>query len=114
LATRPNVVGTLTYPHTVNEWFDTSAFAAPSAFGFFGNAGVGIIRGPHENVWNWALFKSFPVTERARLQFRAEAFNIWNHASFGNVDTSVGSGTFGQITSALNPRILELALRVSF
>jgi len=113
LASRPDVVGKLAYPHTVNEWFDTSAFAAP-AFGFFGNAGVGSIRGPAENVWNWALYKSFPVTERARLQFRGEAFNIWNHTSFGNVDTNVGSGTYGQITSALNPRILELALRLSF
>jgi len=113
LAGRPNVVGKLSYPHKVGEWFDTSAFGAP-AFGFFGNAGVGSIRGPVENVWNWALYKTFPITERARLQFRGEFFNIWNHTSFGNVDTNVGSGTYGQITSALNPRILEFALRASF
>jgi hypothetical protein len=113
LANRPDVVGKLSYPHKVGEWFDTSAFAAP-AFGFFGNAGVGSIRGPIENVWNWALYKSFPVTERANLQFRGEFFNIWNHTSFGNLDTNVGSGTYGQITSALNPRIMEFALKLSF
>jgi len=103
----------LSYPRKVGEWFNTGAFAPP-AFGFFGNAGVGTIRGPAENVWNWALYKTFPIRERAKIQFRGEFFNIWNHPSFGNVDTSVGSGTYGQVTSALNPRILEFALRVSF
>jgi hypothetical protein len=113
LASRPNVVGALTYPHTVSDWFSASTFAAP-AWGFYGNAGVGIIRSPAENVWNWALYKTFPITERFRLQFRAEFFNIFNHTSFGNVDTNVGSGTYGQVTSALNPRILEFALRLNF
>jgi Carboxypeptidase regulatory-like domain len=113
LASRPNVVGSLSYPHTVNEWFNTSAFAAP-AYGFFGDAGVGIIRGPIENVWNWALYKSFPITERANLQFRGEFFNVFNHPSFGNVDTNLGDADFGQITSALNPRIMEFGLRLSF
>ena len=113
LASRPNVVGKLTYPRKVNQWFDTSVFAAPD-YGFYGNAGVGIIRGPSENVWNWALYKNFPIREFARLQFRGEFFNVFNHTSFGNVDTSVGSGTYGEITSALNPRILEFALRLTF
>jgi len=107
------VAGALTYPHTVAEWFSTGSFVAPP-WGFYGNAGVGIIRSPAENVWNWALYKTFPITERFRLQFRAEFFNIFNHPSFGNVDTNLGSGTFGQVTSALNPRILEFALRLTF
>ena len=113
LASRPNVVGSLSYPRTVSEWFNTSAFA-PAAWGFYGNAGVGSIRSPSENVWNWALYKTFPITERLNLEFRGEFFNIFNHASFGNVDTNFDSGTYGQITSALNPRILEFALRVNF
>lgn len=113
LASRPNVVGKLTYPRKLNQWFDTSAFAPP-AFGFFGNAGVGLIRGPNESVWNWSLYKTFPVTERANFQFRAEFFNIFNHPNFNNVDTGLGSGTYGQITSALDPRIMEFAMRLSF
>ncbi|HSM78468.1 MAG TPA: hypothetical protein VLT57_12605, partial [Bryobacteraceae bacterium] len=113
LASRPNVVGALSYPHTVDQWFSTGTFA-PAPWGFYGNAGVGIIRSPSEDVWNWALYKTFPLTERFKLQFRGEFFNIFNHASFGNVDTSVGSGTYGQVTSALNPRILEFALRLNF
>jgi hypothetical protein len=65
-------------------------------------------------MWNWALSKSFPMGERAKLQFRSEFFNIWNHPNFNTVDTGVGSPTFGQVTSALNPRILEFALRLDF
>jgi hypothetical protein len=113
LASRPNVVGTLTYRHTVDECFNTNAFAAP-AYGFFGNAGVGSIRGPKETVFNWALYKTFPIRERVNLQFRGEFFNVFNHTNLNNVDTSVGSGTYGQVTSALDPRILEFALRLQF
>ncbi len=113
LASRPDVIGKLTFPHKLNQWFNTGAFAAP-AFGFYGNAGVGSIRGPIENTWNWALYKTFPITEQVKLQFRSEFFNFMNHPSFSNVDTSLGSGTYGQITSALNPRILEFAMRLTF
>lgn len=112
---RPDVVGTLTYPGTVAEWFNTSAFAAPPN-GFFGNAGVGIIQGPSEKAVNVALFKSFPIKERAHFEFRAEAFNVANHTNFnpGGISTTVGSGNFGQITSALDPRILEFAAKLIF
>ena len=112
-ASRPDVVGKLTYPHKVSQWFNTAAFA-PGAWGFYGNAGVGSIRSPSENVWNWSLYKTFPITEKFKLQFRSEFFNVFNHTSFGNVDTGFGSGTYGQITSALNPRIMEFALRLTF
>ena len=97
----------------LDEWFDTSAFAAP-AFGFFGNARNGIIRGPGYTSVNVSLYKTFPLGERFNLQFRAEAFNVLNHPNFKNVDTGVGSGSYGQVTSAGDPRILELALKVSF
>lgn len=94
-------------------WFNTSAFTAPP-FGFFGNCGPGSIPGPPEDTWNWALFKTFPITERLRMQFRAEAFNIWNHPSFTYVSTGLGSGSFGQVTGALDPRNVELVLRFDF
>ena len=113
LAIRPDVVGRLTLPKKLSEWFNTSAYAAP-AFGFYGNAGVGSIRGPSENIWNWALYKTFPIRERVNVQFRSEFFNVFNHPSFLGLDTSLGSGTYGQITSALDPRIMEFALRLSF
>jgi hypothetical protein len=113
IANRPDQVGANRQLGHLDEWFDTSAFAAP-AFGFFGNARNGIIRGPGYTSVNVSLYKTFPMGERFRLQFRAEAFNVLNHPNFKNVDTGVGSGSFGQVTSAGDPRILELALKVSF
>lgn len=113
LATRPNCIGPIGGPKTLTEWFNTSAYAAP-AFGFFGNCANGIIRGPGEQDWNWALFKTFPVGERARFQFRAEFFNIWNHPNFSGVSTAYGSGNFGQVTSAQAGRTIEFALRLDF
>ncbi|MBI3665778.1 MAG: carboxypeptidase regulatory-like domain-containing protein [Acidobacteria bacterium] len=113
LASRPDLIGTVAGPKTLGQWFNTGAFAAP-AYGFFGNAGTGLIRGPGENTWNVALFKAFPFNERTRLRFRAEAFNLWNHPSFSAVSTAVGAGNYGQVTTALEPRIMEFSLRLDF
>lgn len=113
LATRPNCDGSTAGPKTVQKWFNTGAFSAP-AFGFFGNCGTGDIRGPGENTWNWALFKTFPIKEKLKIQFRAEFFNIWNHPNFANISNNYGSGSFGQVTTALDPREIEFALHLSF
>jgi hypothetical protein len=113
MARRPDLVGQVAGPKTLQAWFNTSAFAAP-AYGFYGTAGTGLIRGPGEMTWNWSLFKTVPVRERFKFQVRAEAFNIWNHPNFDAVGTALGSGTYGTVTRALEPRILEFALRVSF
>jgi hypothetical protein len=95
------------------EWFNPASLAAPP-YGFFGNAGQDVIPGPPLDSWNWALYKSFPMGERFKWQFRAEAFNIWNHPNFYGIDAGVGDPTIGQLTSALDPRILEFALRLDF
>ena len=114
LATRPSAVGGgVEGPKTIQRWFNTDAFAAPP-FGFFGNAGTGLIQGPGEQTWNWALFKAFPIKERAKIEFRVEAFNIWNHPNFDAVSTALGSANFGEITRAMEPRILEFGLRFDF
>jgi hypothetical protein len=114
LAGRPNLTGqNLTYPKTVSEWFNTAAFAAPG-YGYFGNAGVGIIRGPGLINFDMAGYKDFHITERQKIEFRGELFNIFNHTNFSGVSTALGSGTFGQVTSALDPRIVEFALRYQF
>lgn len=115
LATFPDVVPgqSLSYPKEVHQWFNTAAFAAPP-YGFFGNAGQGLIRGPGIVNFDMAFYKDFTFKERQTIEFRGELFNIFNHANFSAVNTSVGSAQYGQVTSALDPRIVEFALRYHF
>jgi hypothetical protein len=95
------------------QYFNTAAFA-PAASGTFGNAGRGILRGPGFFDVDASLFKEFHFTERFKLQFRAEVFNLENRANFQNPTASVSSGTFGRITSAYDPRVLQFALKLFF
>jgi hypothetical protein len=114
LAIRPNQNGPVHLLKKKTEWFDTSTFSAP-AYGEYGNAGIGTIRGPREISFNIATYKTFQLHDRLALQFRAEAFNFLNHPNFGVVDTNYGdTARFGQVTSALDPRILEFSLRLQF
>jgi hypothetical protein len=90
------------------------AFGLPPA-GSIGNVGKGALRGPNYINWDTGLFKSFPLSaERVRLQIRAEFFNVLNRANFNNPNTTVSSGGFGTITSAQDPRIGQLALKLLF
>jgi hypothetical protein len=119
---RPNIAGGISYPKTVNQWF-TGNFSNPAcATGpdCYGNLGFDAITGPGRQNWDMSLLKNFAFTERFKMEFRAEAFNIWNHPQFeGNANTgglgnNFGSGNFGQITSAYDPRELQLALKLMF
>ena len=121
--TRPNLTGPISYPHSTNEWFSTSAFSAPPCLtgpDCYGNLGFDAIRGPGRNNVDLSLFKTFAVTERFRAQFRADAFNTFNHPQFqGNEDTgglgnNLGAGNFGQITQAYDGRELQLAMKFIF
>lgn len=116
LATRPDCVAGVnpnSGPKTVQQWFNTSAFAEP-AFGSFGNCGTGVIRSPGEQNFNWALYKSFPIGERLKLQFRSEFFNVFNHPNFGAIQTGLGAPNFGAVTSALEERQIEFGLRLDW
>ncbi len=114
LATRPDISGkSIGGPKTAQEWFNTAAFTAPP-FGYFGDAAPGSIYGPGAMDFDMALYKDFHFTERTMLEFRAEAFNVFNHTNFSGVQTALGAGNYGEVTSALDPRIMEFALRFSF
>jgi hypothetical protein len=113
LAARPDQIAQLHKVGTLNEWFDTSAFAAP-AYGFYGDARNGTIRGPSYTSVNVSLYKTFPIYDRLALQVRAEAFNVLNHPNFRNVDTGLGDGSYGQVNSAGDPRIMEFAMKLNF
>jgi len=111
---RPNVTGDPnTSSHTVAAWFNTSAFSQPAAY-TFGNAGVGIIRGPGVIQIDMSLIRNFKITERVRTEFRTEVFNIINHTNLGNPGTTFGSATFGVISSAAPARQIQLGVRITF
>ena len=101
--------------HTVGEWFNTAAFAAP-AVGALGDAGHNSLRGPGRDNWNLSLFKSFVLSESrgSRFELRVETFNTWNHTEFNQVSNGLGSSNFGQVTSAFDPRIFQLGGKIYF
>jgi hypothetical protein len=125
LANRPNSTGVsarLDNP-TPERWFDTSQFVNPQLY-TFGNAGRTLpdVRSPGVVNFDLSAIKDTQIVERLRLQFRAEMFNFLNHTNYGtpNVTFSPGanglnqSATFGTITSARDPRIIQFGLRLVF
>ncbi len=115
---RPNLVGNPELPEdqrTVARWFNTDAFAAFSpAPQAFGNAGIGIMRGPGMANFDFTLAKNFRVTDRRSFQFRTEFFNAFNHANFGPPNIMRDSSGFGQILTAANARIIQFGLKFYF
>jgi hypothetical protein len=94
-------------------WFNTAAFA-PAPFGSFGNSGRNILDGPGLQTFNVSVLKNTSFGERGSLQFRAEFFNVLNRANFSLPDNFVGSPTFGQISSAGDPRRVQFGLKWLF
>jgi hypothetical protein len=117
-ADRPNLLlGVPFFPagtRTPNRWFNPAAFAVAPP-GHYGNAGRDIIEGPGIFTWDLGLMKNFSLTERTKLQFRGEFFNITNHPNFGTPDALVDTPEAGIISSTTtNPRQMQFALRLSF
>jgi len=124
---RPNIVPGVSFVPaggaTPSDWINLAGFATPAS-GTFGNAGRDMARAP--SLWqaDVGLSKRIPLRERCQLQFRAEAFNIFNRAQFGAPDGtfSDGQGEFGVITQPVNttpigmgtPRQIQFALRLEF
>ncbi len=105
----------LSAPHSAAQWFNTAAFAdVPPGELRAGNAHRATIVGPSFHQENISLLKNFKIHEETSLQFRAEAFNVLNRTGYDVIDTQLGSGTFGQVIGAHEPRILQLALKLNF
>jgi hypothetical protein len=98
---------------TVTHWFDLTAYKVASA-GFQGNAGRNKIIGPPFRNLDFSITKNFSFTERVRLQYRAEFFNVLNHANFGFPDANISNVTAGVISSAYDGRDIQMGLRLQF
>jgi hypothetical protein len=81
----------------------------------WGNSMVGAIMGPGQNNWDLSIIKHTKITESLNTEFRAEFYNVWNHAQFNPPVNDVADGTFGQVqNSSVPPRIVQFALKLLF
>ena len=125
---RAEVVGPLTYPKTMAHWFSQATFVAPAALQWSDQQRNDVV-GPQTNMWNMALYKAFQVKENARVEFRAETFNTFNHPNWANPGANVTGGVYGAsnagacttstncgvITNTSNaPRVFQLGLKFLF
>jgi len=99
----------------LDRYFDTSQFTQPTAF-TYGNVARSLpdVRTPGATTFDLSLSKNTRVTERARLQFRVEAFNALNWTNFGRPASVFGNADFGTIRAAQDMRILQLGLKLYF
>jgi len=113
-----------TNPRHGKAYFNYALFTN-ELMGQFGNSRRRFFHGPGLNNFNMALLKSTKITESKTLEFRVEAFNLFNHAQFTNPDSEINDGypivvngqlqgTFGLISNAREPRIMQLGLKFLF
>jgi hypothetical protein len=126
----PNLVGhvhirnprdTASSPTNPFTYFDQSAFAenictftgaTPSpGCGTFGTANRRFFHGPGFNNTDLGLTKRIPITEQKAVEIRGEFFNIFNHAQFNNPSGNITDPTFGEVTSARDPRIGQVSAK---
>ncbi len=111
----PNGIGH--FKKTPFVQFDTSKFSVP-AMNVRGNSGLGTVRGPGQNNVDLSLAKTFPIYERFHMEFRADAFNAFNHSQWTGVNTTYPDGSsqfpFGMVNGAREARIGQVAAKLVF
>ncbi len=116
---RPDLIGNpyldthRTRNDLINGYFNPAAFRQNAA-GTFGNAGRNLIEGPGEATVDLGLVKTFSLTERHRVRFRAEAFNSFNRVNLDNPNANLIAPNVAKITGAGPPRVFQFALRYEF
>jgi hypothetical protein len=112
---RPITVGDPSVANpTPTAWFNVNAFAQPAQY-TYGSSGRNILLADGLKQLDVTLKKNFRITESTGLEFRTEAFNLFNHATFAAPNATIGSASAGVVTSTLNSnRILQFALKLSF
>ena len=113
---RPNLVGDPTLPsdeRTVTRWFNTGAFATAPQF-TIGTASRNPVRGPSYRNLDLALIRRVQLQAARALELRAEVFNVTNTPYFGAPNGTFGSAAFGTMTTAADPRVVQLAVKFLF
>jgi hypothetical protein len=113
---RPNLVGDPTLPadeRTPSQWFNTAAFAVAPVF-TIGSASRNPVRGPSYRNVDVALTRRMPWRSSQAIEVRAEVFNLLNMPNLGTPNAVAGVANFGTITTAFDPRVVQLALKVVF
>ena len=119
---RPDLIGKLDiHPGTTQRYFDTNAVAAAptNSSGVLlrqGTLGRNSLIGPGTRTVDLSMAKTTPIKERLKLEFRAEAFNLFNHPVYSNPNTDISAGNFGQITGTQmsSERQLQGVIRLVF
>ena len=95
------------------QWFNPAAFTNPRD-GQVGNVGRNTLSGPGNITIEFSIFKNFSISERAKIQFRSEFFNLINHPNFGGLSTTYDSTNPGELTTAGTSRQVQFALKFLF
>jgi hypothetical protein len=125
---RPNVVPNVSnpFPHTTSSYFNTAIFAGGCnnatyasnpycvPLGTFGNAARDVLHGPGTIQWDMSASRIFQFNERLKLQYKAEFFNIMNHANWNAPTATLSSATFRQVTAFGSPRLIQMSLKMIF
>ena len=123
---RPNqVANPNSTPCVAGTFFNTCAFVSNTVVGSLGTEGRNIVRGPGYQQWDLSVFKSFPIGEHKRFEFRAEAFNVANHVNpltgrqgqdgqLEPVSVEIGPVQEGYYQAARDPRLIQFALKFYF
>ncbi|MBS1825739.1 MAG: TonB-dependent receptor [Acidobacteria bacterium] len=99
---------------TITRWFNPSVWSAP-ALGTFSSVARNVLSGPGWNQWDTTFMKYFAIKEGVRFELRAEAYNLFNHTQWDGIGTTFTTPTtFGQVTSARNPRSFMIGGRIQF
>ena len=116
LNNRPNVKGPVNIIGNAGLgqfWFDKSAFSLPPA-NTIGNVGRNVLHGPHLFNIDGSVFRKFNITERLKMEFRAESFNASNTPWFDKPNTNIGDAAFGQVTTAQGTQSVKVNMNRSF
>jgi hypothetical protein len=114
---RPNVTGSAVSQSRsamLNTYFAGYTFTTPPASAPYGNVGRNSFRTPNFDQWDFSVDKNFRIREKARLQLRAEFFDVLNHTNFGIPNTQTTSAAFGTIRTSYPSRQGQFALKLIF